>query len=70
MPASKRQADRDFADALRACLGLGPLYGSDKPSEYGLEHADPLGIPTHDQKPSVTWGDYTSKRGNMSRKRV
>jgi hypothetical protein len=28
---------RAFVDALRECLGLGPLYASDAPSEYRHE---------------------------------
>lgn len=29
---------RAFIDALRECLGLGPLYREDEPSHYALEH--------------------------------
>lgn len=32
---------QEFANALRECLGLCPLYGADEPSEYRQEHSWP-----------------------------
>lgn len=33
--------DQAFVDALRACLGLIPLYGTDRPTDYRAEVIPP-----------------------------
>lgn len=73
MPTSRCSAEQDatrlFIDALRACLGLAPLYAPETPSVYGEErHVYFSGMP-HEGKQSASSPRHEARAVAVEEKR-